>query len=39
MNGYAKTAHGGIYGVVREEVMGTTANMQSVILYGFCSST
>jgi hypothetical protein len=29
VNGYAKTAHGGIFGVVLDEVMGTAANMQS----------
>jgi hypothetical protein len=29
VNGYAKTAHGGFYGVVLDEVMGTAANMQA----------
>jgi hypothetical protein len=29
INGYAKTAHGGIFGVVLDEVMGTAANMQA----------
>lgn len=29
MNGYAKTAHGGVFGVVLDEVMGTAANMQA----------
>jgi hypothetical protein len=29
INGYAKTAHGGIFGVIFDEVMGTTANMQA----------
>lgn len=29
MNGHAKTAHGGIFGVVLDEVMGTAANMQA----------
>jgi acyl-coenzyme A thioesterase PaaI-like protein len=28
MNGYANTAHGGVYGVMLDEVMGTAANMQ-----------
>ena len=28
-NGYAKTAHGGVFGVILDEVMGTAANMQS----------
>jgi len=28
MNGYANTAHGGIFGVVLDEVCGTAANMQ-----------
>ncbi|KAG4437831.1 hypothetical protein IFR05_006677 [Cadophora sp. M221] len=29
VNGYAKTAHGGFFGVVLDEVMGTAANMQA----------
>ncbi|CZR52686.1 uncharacterized protein PAC_02563 [Phialocephala subalpina] len=29
VNGYAKTAHGGFYGVVLDEVMGTAANLQA----------
>jgi hypothetical protein len=29
INGYAKTAHGGFFGVVLDEVMGTAANMQA----------
>jgi hypothetical protein len=29
INGYVKTAHGGIFGVVLDEVMGTAANMQA----------
>ncbi|CZT06241.1 uncharacterized protein RCO7_03282 [Rhynchosporium graminicola] len=29
VNGYANTAHGGFYGVVLDEVMGTTANLQA----------
>jgi len=29
INGYAKTAHGGMYGVILDEVMGTAANMQA----------
>jgi hypothetical protein len=29
INGYANTAHGGFYGVVLDEVMGTAGNMQS----------
>ena len=31
INGYAKTAHGGFFGVVLDEVMGTAANMQAGI--------
>ena len=36
VNGYAKTAHGGFYGVVLDEVMGTAANAQasmSILLF------
>ncbi|KAH7357118.1 HotDog domain-containing protein [Rhexocercosporidium sp. MPI-PUGE-AT-0058] len=29
VNGYAKTAHGGFFGVVLDEVMGTAANLQA----------
>jgi len=29
INGYAKTAHGGFFGVVLDEVMGTAANLQA----------
>src|SRR6266536_781883 len=29
VNGYAKTTHGGFYGVTLDEVMGTASNMQS----------
>lgn len=29
VNGYAKTVHGGFFGVVLDEVMGTAANMQA----------
>lgn len=31
INGYAKTAHGGFFGVVLDEVMGTAANLQAGI--------
>lgn len=33
INGYAKTAHGGFYGVVLDEVMGTAANLQAGMLF------
>jgi acyl-coenzyme A thioesterase PaaI-like protein len=29
VNGFAKTAHGGFYGVVLDEVMGSAAQMQA----------
>jgi hypothetical protein len=38
VNGYAKTAHGGFYGVTLDEVMGTASNMQSGKLFDFLSS-
>ena len=29
INGYVGTAHGGVFGVILDEVMGTAANMQA----------
>jgi hypothetical protein len=39
VNEYATTAHGGIYGVVLDEVMGTAATMQSGTFQSLCYST
>lgn len=37
VNGYAGTAHGGFFGVVLDEVMGTAANAQAGMFFFFLS--